>query len=233
MAGTHGRARFLRMNQIFARKAGFHQAISRSGYARGLATPATPTRGGCERISSGIQSSWGRRPASRVLRGGSWNNRPNNTRSANRNRNTPENRNNNTGFRVSSTANRPPIEAGHGVNRSIHGSGGRAAVQSMAAAPASMVALAAIGRTRKRPGGSGRPNGSKAPPGVSRRVIGFDSCERQPPQVHAGLPARRRRFPCCHDSVAVWRVAVLPFALSNLPPEGQKCLAISRNPRDS
>lgn len=36
----------------------------------------------------------------RVVRGGSWNNNPNNSRVANRNRNNPDNRNNNTGFRV-------------------------------------------------------------------------------------------------------------------------------------
>ncbi|MCK6484021.1 MAG: hypothetical protein L6R00_07800 [Phycisphaerae bacterium] len=34
------------------------------------------------------------------MRGGSWNNQPRNCRSANRNRNTPDNRNNNNGFRV-------------------------------------------------------------------------------------------------------------------------------------
>ena len=39
----------------------------------------------------------------RVLRGGSWNNNPNNLRSANRNRNTTDNRNNNNGFRLAST----------------------------------------------------------------------------------------------------------------------------------
>ncbi len=38
--------------------------------------------------------------AGRVLRGGSWNNNPQNCRSANRNNNTPDNRNNNIGFRV-------------------------------------------------------------------------------------------------------------------------------------
>ena len=39
----------------------------------------------------------------RVLRGGSWNNKPQRLRSANRNNNTPTNRNNNVGFRVAST----------------------------------------------------------------------------------------------------------------------------------
>ncbi|MEA5464353.1 SUMF1/EgtB/PvdO family nonheme iron enzyme [Leptothoe sp. PORK10 BA2] len=34
------------------------------------------------------------------LRGGSWNNNPDNCRSANRNRNARDNRNNNIGFRV-------------------------------------------------------------------------------------------------------------------------------------
>ena len=38
-----------------------------------------------------------------VLRGGSWNNRPGNLRTANRNRNTRDNRNDNIGFRVART----------------------------------------------------------------------------------------------------------------------------------
>jgi len=42
-------------------------------------------------------------PCRRVLRGGSWNNNPRNLRSANRNRNTTDNRNNNNGFRVART----------------------------------------------------------------------------------------------------------------------------------
>jgi hypothetical protein len=35
-----------------------------------------------------------------VIRGGSWNNKPTNVRSANRNRNMRDNRNNNLGFRL-------------------------------------------------------------------------------------------------------------------------------------
>ncbi|MEI8375740.1 MAG: SUMF1/EgtB/PvdO family nonheme iron enzyme [Planctomycetota bacterium] len=86
-----------------------------------------PILGGCGKICCGVRYLWGRRPDSRVLRGGSWNNRPNNTRSAKRNRNTPDNRNNNTGFRVSSTALRSD-SAGTCKSRAIYGSHGRAAV---------------------------------------------------------------------------------------------------------
>ena len=42
-------------------------------------------------------------PCGRVVRGGSWNNNPENLRSAIRNRNTTDNRNNNLGFRVGRT----------------------------------------------------------------------------------------------------------------------------------
>jgi len=41
-----------------------------------------------------------------VNRGGSWNNNARNCRSANRNNNTPDNRNNNLGFRLASTRER-------------------------------------------------------------------------------------------------------------------------------
>src|SRR5271157_2356963 len=51
-----------------------------------------------------VQSvSRGRRPSSRVLRGGSFNNQASNVRSANRNNNVPADRNNNNGFRAAST----------------------------------------------------------------------------------------------------------------------------------
>lgn len=39
--------------------------------------------------------------SNRVLRGGSWNNNATNCRVSNRNRNNPDNRNNNNGFRLS------------------------------------------------------------------------------------------------------------------------------------
>ncbi len=44
--------------------------------------------------------------ANRVLRGGAWNNNTNNVRSSYRNNNTPDNSNNNIGFRVASTPTR-------------------------------------------------------------------------------------------------------------------------------
>ena len=39
-----------------------------------------------------------------MIRGGSWNNKPENLRSANRNRNNTDNRNNNIGFRLAQSA---------------------------------------------------------------------------------------------------------------------------------
>ena len=44
-----------------------------------------------------------------MIRGGSWNNNPANLRSANRNRNTPTNRNNNIGFRLARTLHSPEL----------------------------------------------------------------------------------------------------------------------------
>ncbi|WP_228055894.1 SUMF1/EgtB/PvdO family nonheme iron enzyme [Lusitaniella coriacea] len=47
-----------------------------------------------------LQYRWGRQ----AKRGGSWNNNPRNCRSAYRNNNNPDNRNNNIGFRVARSA---------------------------------------------------------------------------------------------------------------------------------
>ncbi|MBK8656372.1 MAG: SUMF1/EgtB/PvdO family nonheme iron enzyme [Haliscomenobacter sp.] len=51
----------------------------------------------------------------RVVRGGSWNNNTRNCRAANRNRNNPDNRNNNNGFRLAREYARP--NAGARVRR--------------------------------------------------------------------------------------------------------------------
>lgn len=60
---------------------------------RGMQLAISPD---CGRTSLGVRS----RGSSRVIRGGSWNNNARNCRAANRNRNTPDNRNNNLGFRL-------------------------------------------------------------------------------------------------------------------------------------
>ncbi|MBK9308982.1 MAG: hypothetical protein IPM58_18245 [Nitrospira sp.] len=44
-----------------------------------------------------------------MIRGGSWNNTPENLRASNRNRNTTDNRNNNLGFRLVQSARTVPI----------------------------------------------------------------------------------------------------------------------------
>ncbi len=63
-------------------------------------------------------------PVGRVLRGGSWNNKPQNARSAKRNRNDTANRNNNNGFRLASTlrtAGADAVTDAPGAHGSIHG----------------------------------------------------------------------------------------------------------------
>jgi len=59
-----------------------------------------------------------------VLRGGSWNNTPNNARAANRNRNDTTNRNNNNGFRLARSlplAGADTFKEVLGEQGSIHG----------------------------------------------------------------------------------------------------------------
>ena len=62
-------------------------------------------------------------PVRRVLRGGSWNNNPQNTRAANRNRNNTANRNNNNGFRLARTpaARTRAFKDAPGVFRDVQG----------------------------------------------------------------------------------------------------------------
>src|SRR5262249_40350803 len=58
----------------------------------------------------------------RVMRGGSWNNKPENLRASNRNRNNADNRNNNVGFRLAPSARTAilPVQS-----RSVYGQVGR------------------------------------------------------------------------------------------------------------
>jgi hypothetical protein len=85
-----------------------------------------------------------------VIRGGSWNTKPRNVRSANRNRNEPDNRNNNLGFRLAQYTRAAWCRA---RSRSVHGRIGRGARVSMNPFPG--------------PAGTGTPN-SLAWEGVAR-----------------------------------------------------------------
>jgi len=53
-----------------------------------------------------------------VLRGGSWNNNPDNARCAYRNDNNPDNDNDNNGFRLATRAPRPPEMRRDALSRS-------------------------------------------------------------------------------------------------------------------
>ena len=118
-----GPARWRRRRRARASRAGWRTPGTRTPgacatpcFAAGRSTPPPPVFRATRRRRRAGAGAW---PApERVLRGGSWNNEPENLRSANRNRNTTENRNNNAGFRVASTARRRSPRA--------HGRGERA-----------------------------------------------------------------------------------------------------------
>ena len=61
-------------------------------------------RGGCANSFFGVRAATG---SNRVIRGGNFNNNAQNVRSANRNNNSPGNRNNNIGVRLLSTGSSP------------------------------------------------------------------------------------------------------------------------------
>ncbi|NIR48000.1 SUMF1/EgtB/PvdO family nonheme iron enzyme [candidate division KSB1 bacterium] len=86
-----------------------------------------------------------------MLRGGSWNNNPNNMRCANRNRNNPTNRNNNIGFRCVQ-------DAEYGCQSSIVYGQSKRAYRRPEFVPVSFLA----GRIEKRFGAAS--SGSKAVP---------------------------------------------------------------------
>jgi len=126
--------------------------------------------------------------ASRVLRGGAWNNNPDNCRSAYRNNNAPDNRNNNIGFRLALHFR----DAGHcpgadARNRRAHGPGGRG-VESPGPVPAPPRMIPRRGQTHAvRPGGSGRSNPT-VPPGL------FGFVRLAPSGRHSFGPGHWRRF---------------------------------------
>ncbi len=93
----------------FRRKlAGWNASMRRVGstsiVAAARSRPWSPSRGPARRrVGAGgagpyNRSRWTAKASNRVIRGGSWNNDPRNCRPANRNRNEPDNRNNNLGF---------------------------------------------------------------------------------------------------------------------------------------
>ncbi|MCG7928357.1 MAG: SUMF1/EgtB/PvdO family nonheme iron enzyme [Candidatus Thiodiazotropha taylori] len=67
-----------------------------------------------------------------MIRGGSWNNKPRKLRSANRNRNNPDKRNNNLGFRLAQSARAALCQA---PSRPVHGQVGSGARVSMSPVP--------------------------------------------------------------------------------------------------
>jgi|GEM_PF-3039728 len=72
----------------------------------------------------------------RVLRGGSWNNNPSNLRSAYRNHSTPDNRNNNIGFRCVWVEDSSPKTEQDGVMPGGSGLPGRCQESSLTVVPA-------------------------------------------------------------------------------------------------
>ncbi|MGE3152976.1 MAG: SUMF1/EgtB/PvdO family nonheme iron enzyme [Nitrospiraceae bacterium] len=58
-----------------------------------------------------------------MIRGGAWNNKPENLRASNRNRNNPDNRNNNIGFRLVQSA-RTVRDSVPARSRTVHGPAG-------------------------------------------------------------------------------------------------------------
>jgi len=79
-----------------------------------------------------------------VIRGGSWNNKPRNLRSANRNRRTADNRNNNVGFRLAQSAR---AALGRARSRTVQGRFGCGARVSMSPFPG----FAGMGRPNRLP----------------------------------------------------------------------------------
>ena len=104
----------------------------------------------------------GRRLSSRVLRGGAFNNQTSNVRSANRNNNQPDNRNNNNGFRPASTLRQA---CGLPCRNSLAAFGRPAGCASAEFRSSSRVRPVLSGQAKSKNwrGGSGRPAGFEGP----------------------------------------------------------------------
>ena len=113
--------------------------------------PGKQTPIGCVANSLIPFASRGRRPSSRVLRGGSFNNQASNVRSAYRNNNVPANRNNNNGFRPASTL--PCQNPQASLLRSVPGCKVQVVVPCRASIPAKRSSGPAglVGRKARRP----------------------------------------------------------------------------------
>jgi hypothetical protein len=89
-----------------------------------LARQGEPGYNGNAGISGCRESSrvtWYRTP---VLRGGGWNNNPDNARATNRNRNNPDNRNNNIGFRLLRSPTLHRLSGPFSSSITVYGCGG-------------------------------------------------------------------------------------------------------------
>jgi len=137
----------------------------------------------------------------RALRGGSWDNGPQNCRSANRNRNEPANRNDNNGFRVAVSLSPAPLRPRASIpavarrprRRKVEGSRDRPCVGGV---------VRPVGQNAPGPARAGRPSGSNVLAGSSpfppqgkpseadRHTVSPAAKERVP--VHGAGAASRR-----------------------------------------
>lgn len=100
-----------------------------------------------------------------MLRGGSFINNATNLRSANRNNNQPGNRDNNNGFRVASTL-RQAFGCLSGQNPRAVDVDFPQSVQVQSPGRRPVSGCIRFGQIENPPGGTGRPQGSNAPPGT-------------------------------------------------------------------
>ncbi len=141
--------------------------------------PGKPTRTACE-VTCLLESVFrGRRLSRRLLRGGAFNNQPSNVRSANRNNNQPDNRNNNNGFRVASTLRQDSFSAMPEFAGGLWTSCAVCECKVQVVVPC-RAGCVQSGRINSRPGRSGRSQDSNALPGhfvalIAVLNLGYDT----------------------------------------------------------